>query len=129
MAKKLKIRCKNVKNSFTFNLQNHFSRFQKACTKYGVPDVDLFQTVDLFDRKNIAQVTMTIFAIGRTAHKHPEWRGPVLGPKPSEENRRDFTDEQLRAGETVIGLQAGQNRGANQSGQSFGATRKILLGK
>jgi len=41
-------------------------RFQKACTKYGVPDVDLFQTVDLFDRKNIAQVTMTIFAIGRT---------------------------------------------------------------
>jgi hypothetical protein len=28
--------------------------------------VDLFQTVDLWDRKNIAQVTMTIFAIGRT---------------------------------------------------------------
>lgn len=41
-------------------------RFQKACIAYGVPDVDLFQTVDLWDRKNIAQVTMTIFAIGRT---------------------------------------------------------------
>jgi mitogen-activated protein kinase kinase kinase 5 len=41
-------------------------RFQKACVAYGVPDVDLFQTVDLWDRKNIAQVTMTIFAIGRT---------------------------------------------------------------
>jgi len=63
------------------------------------------------------------------AYKHPEFRGPFLGPRPSEENRRDFTEEQLRAGETVIGLQAGQNRGANQSGQSFGATRKILLGK
>lgn len=45
---------------------NHCCRFQKACTAYGVPDVDLFQTVDLWDRKNIAQVTMTIFAIGRT---------------------------------------------------------------
>lgn len=40
-------------------------RFQKACVKYGVPDVDLFQTTDLFDRKNIALVTTTIFAVGR----------------------------------------------------------------
>lgn len=42
-----------------------FFRFQKACVKYGVPDVDLFQAVDLMERKNIAQVTNTIFAIGR----------------------------------------------------------------
>lgn len=42
-----------------------FPRFQKACVKYGVPDVDLFQTTDLFDRKNIALVTTTIFAVGR----------------------------------------------------------------
>ena len=35
----------------------------------------------------------------------------------------------FRAGDTVIGLQAGTNRGANQSGLSIGATRKILLGK
>ena len=43
-----------------------YFRFQKACVKYGVPDVDLFQAVDLMERKNIAQVTNTIFAIGRT---------------------------------------------------------------
>lgn len=35
----------------------------------------------------------------------------------------------MRAGENIIGLQAGTNRGANQSGLSIGATRKILLGK
>nr|CAD7442161.1 unnamed protein product [Timema bartmani] len=104
-------------------------RFQKACTAYGVPDVDLFQTVDLWDFKNIAAVTTTIFAIGRTAYKHPEWRGPSLGPRPSEEHKREWTEEQLRAGETIIGLQAGNNKGATQAGQSFGATRKILLGK
>jgi hypothetical protein len=63
------------------------------------------------------------------AYKHPEWRGPWLGPRPSEENRRDWSEEQLRAGETMIGLQAGSNKGATQAGQSFGATRKILLGK
>jgi transgelin len=52
-----------------------------------------------------------------------------LGPRPSDENRREFSDEQLRAGEGIIGLQAGSNQGATQAGQSFGATRKILLGK
>ena len=69
------------------------------------------------------------FEIYDQTYKHPEWRGPWLGPRPSEENRRHFTEEQLKAGETVIGLQAGTNRGANQSGISIGTTRKILLGK
>uniref|UniRef100_A0A069DQ56 Putative calponin n=1 Tax=Panstrongylus megistus TaxID=65343 RepID=A0A069DQ56_9HEMI len=112
-----------------YKFMDNINQFQQACIKYGVPDVDLFQTVDLFDLKNIATVTMTIYAIGRTAYKHPEWHGPWLGPRPSEENKRQWTEEQLRAGEGVIGLQAGQNKGATQAGQNFGATRKILLGK
>ncbi|XKL60440.1 hypothetical protein PGB90_007497 [Kerria lacca] len=112
-----------------YKMMDNINMFQKACTQYGVPDVDLFQTVDLWDKKNIAFVTMTIFALGRTAYKHPEWRGPYLGPRPSEEHKRDWTEQQLRAGESIIGLQAGQNKGATQSGQNFGATRKILLGK
>lgn len=104
-------------------------RFQKACAQYGVADTDIFQAPDLWEGKNIVLVTTTIFAVGRTAYKHPEWRGPYLGPKPADENRREFSEEQLRAGEAIIGLQAGQNRGATQAGQSFGATRKIILGK
>ena len=62
-------------------------------------------------------------------YKHPEWKGPWLGPRPAEENVREFSDDVLNAGKTVIGLQAGQNKGATQAGQNFGATRKILLGK
>ncbi|PBC33640.1 Muscle-specific protein [Apis cerana cerana] len=112
-----------------YKMMDNLNQFQKACIKYGVPDVDLFQAVDLMERKNIAQVTNTIFAIGRTTYKHPEWRGPWLGPRPAEENKRHFTEEQLRAGEGYIGLQAGTNKGATQAGQNFGATRKILLGK
>lgn len=56
---------------------------------------------------------------------HPEWPGPFLGPKPAEENKRDFSEEQLRAGEAVISLQYGTNKGANQSGQNFGNTRHM----
>jgi hypothetical protein len=53
------------------------------------------------------------------------FQGPSLGPKMSDENKRDFTEEQLRAGEATIGLQAGYNKGASQSGQSFGQTRHM----
>lgn len=56
---------------------------------------------------------------------HPEFQGPFIGPKPSEENKREFTEEQLRAGEGVINLQMGTNKGANQSGQNFGNTRHM----
>jgi len=41
-------------------------RFQQALKNYGVADVDVFQTVDLWEKKDIAQVTTTMFALGRT---------------------------------------------------------------
>ena len=115
--------------------------------------MDIFQTIDLSEKKDIAMVTSTIFALGSATYKHPEWRGPNLGPKPSEKNQRNFSEEQLKAGETVIvmnafdyklfngviylqiyrfkfqGLQAGTNKGATQAGLNMGASRKILLGK
>lgn len=43
----------------------------------------------------------------------------------AQENRREFTDDQLKAGKGVIGLQMGSNKGASQTGMSYGATRQI----
>lgn len=40
-------------------------RFQAALKAYGVNDVDVFQTVDLWEKKDIGQVTTTLFALGR----------------------------------------------------------------
>lgn len=62
-------------------------------------------------------------------YKHPEFTGPYLGPKPADECKRDFSEEQLNAGQSIIGLQAGSNKGATQAGSNMGASRKILLGK
>uniref|UniRef100_A0A336L172 Transgelin n=2 Tax=Culicoides sonorensis TaxID=179676 RepID=A0A336L172_CULSO len=112
-----------------YKFMDNLNQFQRACIAYGLADVDLFQAVDLVEKKNINLVTQTIFAIGRACYRHPEFKGPFLGPPPAQENRRNFTEDQLRAGENIIGLQAGTNKLATQSGQSFGATRKILLGK
>jgi len=45
-------------------------RFQKACIAYGVNDVDVFQTVDLWEKKDFSQVTTTIFALARSVSTH-----------------------------------------------------------
>lgn len=58
---------------------------------------------------------------------HKGFDGPALGPKMATENKREFTDEQIRAGrDSHIGLQAGYNKGANQSGINMGNTRHIV---
>lgn len=49
----------------TFKLMENINNFQKAIGAYGVPDIDVFQTVDLWEKKDIGTVTNTIFAIGR----------------------------------------------------------------
>jgi len=108
-----------------FKMMENINKFQEACKAYGVPEIDVFQTVDLYERRNIPQVTQCIMALGRSCYLHPEFPGPFLGPKPSEENKREFTEEQLRAGEGVINLQYGTNKGANASGQNFGNTRHM----
>ena len=64
-----------------------------------------------------------LHALGRKASK----KGLIgIGPKEAVENKREFTEEQLRAGDGVIGLQMGTNKHANQSGLNFGKTRHII---
>ncbi|XP_058800586.1 muscle-specific protein 20-like [Phymastichus coffea] len=112
-----------------FKMMENINKFQQALKEYGVADIDVFQTVELWEKKDIGQVITTLFALGRETYRHPEFKGPNLGPKPADECKREFTEEQLKAGQTVIGLQAGSNKGATQAGQNIGASRKILLGK
>ena len=50
----------------------------------------------------------------------------AYGPKEAEANKREFTEEQLKAGQGIIGLQMGTNKGANQSGMNIGNTRHIV---
>ncbi|XP_069698236.1 myophilin [Periplaneta americana] len=109
-----------------FQLMENIQRFQAAIKKYGVPEEEIFQTADLFERRNIPQVTLCIYALGRITQKHPEYTGPRLGPKMADENKREFSEDQLRASEGHLGLQMGFNKGASQSGHGgFGNTRHM----
>jgi len=53
------------------------------------------------------------------------YEGAALGPREAQRNVREFSDEQMKAGQTVIGLQMGTNKMASQSGMSFGGQRHI----
>lgn len=104
----------------------NFCRFQAAIKKYGVPEEEIFQTADLFERRNIPQVTLCLYSLGRLTQKHPEFQGPALGPKMADKNERTFTEEQLRANQGELNLQMGFNKGASQSGHGgFGNTRHM----
>ncbi|CAG0920411.1 unnamed protein product [Notodromas monacha] len=110
-----------------FQMMENVQRFQQAIKKYGLPEEEIFQTVDLTEKRNIAQVTLCLYALGRLTQKHPEYNGPTLGPKMAEENARNFSEEEIkRLRDTQIGLQAGFAGGASQSGHGgFGNTRHM----
>jgi hypothetical protein len=48
-----------------------------------------------------------------------------LGPKESDKNERNFSQETLIQGNSVISTQYGYNKGATQTGIVFGNTRHI----
>ncbi len=48
-----------------FKIMENMENFQKAIMRYGVPDLDVFQTVDLYEKRNIPQVVHSIMALGR----------------------------------------------------------------
>lgn len=48
-----------------YKMMDNISQFQRAATYWGVGEVDLFNANDLWDQKNIALVTQTIFAVAR----------------------------------------------------------------
>nr|ACO10791.1 Myophilin [Caligus rogercresseyi] len=110
-----------------FLLMENITAFLKAAKTYGVPEEEVFQTPDLFEARNIPQVTLCLYSLGRTTQKHPEYTGAKLGPKMATKNERGFTEDQIKAGrDSQIGLQAGFNKGASQAGhRGMGNTRHM----
>jgi len=99
--------------------------FVYKCQEFGVSDALTFQTDQLYERTNLPQVCAAIRSLGIEAESRPSYTGHRMWPKKSESNRRTFTDEQMRMGESVINLQMGTNKFASQAGMNFGKKRMI----
>jgi len=109
-------------SKMAFKCMENINCFLEACRKFGVPNQELFQTVDLWEKQNLNSVVICLQALGRKGSKFGK---PSIGPKEAEKNVREFTEEQLNEGKTIISLQMGSNKGANQSGLNFGNTRHM----
>lgn len=100
--------------------------FLSFAANMGVDSASQFQTDQLYEKTNLPQVIVCLSQVGIVAQAQPGFRGPTdFWPQRHKENKRSFTEQQLRSGETVIGLQAGYTGGANASGVTFGAHRHI----
>ena len=55
----------NRYNGYHFKSMENVTRFQNALVEFGVDKADIFQTNDLSEKEDIANVTNTLFALGR----------------------------------------------------------------
>ncbi|KAK2121566.1 hypothetical protein P7K49_002952 [Saguinus oedipus] len=116
--------------SMVFKQMEQVAQFLKAAEDYGVTKTDMFQTVDLFEGKDMAAVQRTLMALGSLAvtKNDGHYRGdPNWFMKKAQEYKREFTESQLQEGKHVIGLQMGSNRGASQAGMTgYGRPQQII---
>ncbi|OBS68428.1 hypothetical protein A6R68_03036 [Neotoma lepida] len=132
--------------SMVFKQMEQVAQFLKAAEDYGVTKTDMFQTVDLFEGKDMAAVQRTLMALGSLAvtkndghyRGDPNWFMKYVAPgslfpslglfvRKAQEHKREFTESQLQEGKHVIGLQMGSNRGASQAGMTgYGRPRQII---
>ena len=71
-------------SNMPFKQMENISAYLRACRTLGVLEYELFETVDLFEEKDIGLVVRCIHALGRTVQTTvPEFRGPHLGVKSS----------------------------------------------
>uniref|UniRef100_A0A667HR03 Transgelin n=1 Tax=Lynx canadensis TaxID=61383 RepID=A0A667HR03_LYNCA len=115
-------------SKMAFKQMEQISQFLKAAEIYGVRTTDIFQTVDLWEGKDMAAVQRTLMALGSVAVTKDDgcYRGePSWFHRKAQQNRRGFSEEQLRQGQNVIGLQMGSNKGASQAGMTgYGMPRQ-----
>ena len=108
-----------------FKQRENIEMYLKGCETYGLVTQDLFQVNDLYENKNLYMVVDNLYALGGLAQKQ-SFNGPVIGKKMATQNKRAFDDATLKAGQSVIGLQYGSNKGASQAGMTaYGTGRQI----
>jgi len=102
--------------------------FLQGARSIGLADHDCFETVDLYEQKDLGIVVQGLHAFGRAVQKNVvDWSGPKLGVKEADKNVREFTDEQIRAGIGVMPMtSAGSSKTMEKSeikkqGITFGA--------
>jgi len=108
-----------------FKERENIESYIKGCKALGMKEVDLFVTVDLYENQNMTQVVDQICTLGGIAQKHNQ-NLPAFGIKYSEENPRDFSEEQLRAGKEMSSRIAQGSYGYQDESKNPVLSRQII---
>jgi hypothetical protein len=108
---------KPAKNSkMPFMQMENIAMYLEGCSKLGVPSFSSFQTVSLYENKDMGSVLNNIQALGSAAQRVPGYSGPTLGAKIAKAAPRKFSEAQMRAGtNTQTFLGKGSHGGATQA--------------
>eukprot|EP00743_Colponemidia_sp_Colp-15_P002977 GILK01003220.1.p1 GENE.GILK01003220.1~~GILK01003220.1.p1 ORF type:complete len:246 (+),score=48.85 GILK01003220.1:46-738(+) len=62
-----------------FKMMENITAYIQSCRDFGVREMDLFSTVDLYEAKNIPQVVQNLYSLARAIESSfPEYMGPRL---------------------------------------------------
>jgi len=107
-----------------FKQMENVSNYLKACRTLGVAEHDLFETVDLYEQKDMGVVVTCIHALGRAVQG--TYAGPKLGAKVADKNVRKFTPDQLKVDGGMTKLAAGSSKTMERS--AFNDTNSVTFG-
>ena len=89
-----------------FKQMENIGNYLSACSTLGQRPQESFQTVDLYEGRNMGAVVIQLHSLGRLCQASLDFEGPKLGVKVAEKNHRTFTEAQLReaaASSTFLG--------------------------
>lgn len=109
-----------------FVQRENIVNYLEGCKKLGMKVIDCFVTQDLFEGDNLVAVIDQIFALGALSRTVEGFNGPFLGVKFAEENKREFTEEQMIASKMAVPL---QNAGSIEVEKEKGTDKIVRYGK
>eukprot|EP00320_Phaeocystis_rex_P009446 CAMPEP_0119059052 /NCGR_PEP_ID=MMETSP1178-20130426/3273_1 /TAXON_ID=33656 /ORGANISM="unid sp, Strain CCMP2000" /LENGTH=225 /DNA_ID=CAMNT_0007040055 /DNA_START=75 /DNA_END=749 /DNA_ORIENTATION=+ len=110
-----------------FKQMENIASYLAACDVIGVPQHSQFQTVALYENKDMMQVLTNLQAVGSAAQTESGYKGPPFGAKLAKLAPREFSEGVIAAGKastTFIGM-GSYGQPGTQSGM-FDTSREII---
>ena len=102
------------KSNLGFFQMENIEYFILKARECGVPNSENFQTIDLYEGKNIKQVLTCIYSLSRNLYKKGRTDIRVIGPKLVEKVPITFSKEQLQDAERAVSGQYGYIKSSKQ---------------
>jgi len=109
-------------------MQENISFFIRWAKSFGLTETDSFQTVYLYEGKDMGQVLATLRKVGGLAKSKGCSVGKCIGVAESKQNKRNFSAEKLNAGKHMTTNQTSGSSGAiaaKDTGINYGLGRQV----